>query len=243
MTNLNRLGRRLIVEEKPAEQKPRIFFALPPPATGSPAGAKPRSVAHQARTAPPRENHAENLTKTSRIPPPEQPRKPSRKNARKPPKNPSENQPEYLLEYLVTVCFAQWRRAMGVGAEPGFREVFRLFSRWFSVGFSRALGAAPPEAVRKRTTPTMRGRRVASPAAFRGTTAAAPTSIGATGSRQRSPAVFALQAFPPWSHSSFNSGSQKIPDLGVTLRQRQGHKGMLPAPTTSNHVGVYVGEF
>ena len=53
------------------------------------------------------------------------------------------------LEYLVTVCFAQWRRAMGVGGQTGFREVFGWFSRWFSVGFSRALGAAPPEAVRR----------------------------------------------------------------------------------------------
>ncbi len=187
-------------------------------ATGSPARAKPRSVAHQARTAAaprkPRRKPHENLPNTTAgAAPKTTPKKRTKttpKTSRKPTRIP--------LEYLVTVCFAQWRRAMGVEAETGFREVFGWFSRRFSVGFSRALGAAPPEAVRRGRTPTMRGRRVASPAAFRGATAAAPTSIGATGSRQRSPTVFALQALPPWGHSCFNSGSQKIPDLGVTLR-------------------------
>ena len=118
-------------------------------ATGSPAGAKPRSVAHQARTAPPRENHAENLTKTSRIPPPEPPRKPPRKPARKPPRKPPENQPEYLSNTWLLFVLLNGAVPWGWGPKLVFGRFSGGFRVGFRLGFRAPSGRRPPEAVRR----------------------------------------------------------------------------------------------
>ncbi len=135
------------MEEKPAEQKPRIFVALPPPAA-SPQGAQPEPSREAWPTKParppPRENHAENLTKTSRIPPPEPPRKPPRKPARKPPRKPPENQPEYLSNTWLLFVLLNGAVPWGWGPKLVFGRFSGGFRVGFRLGFRAPSGRRPP---------------------------------------------------------------------------------------------------
>ncbi len=124
------------MEEKPAEQKPRICFALPPPAA-SPQGAQPEP---SREAAPPHENHAKNITKTSRIPPPEPPRKP----ARKPPRKPPENQPEYLSKTGLLILVLNGAVPWGWGAKLVFGRFSGGFRVGFRLGFRAPSGRRPP---------------------------------------------------------------------------------------------------
>ncbi len=131
------------MEEKPAEQKPRIFVALPPPAA-SPQGAQPEPSREAWPTKPARRRPAKTTPKTSRKPP-EYHRRSRPENH---PENPRENHPENQPEYLSNtwLLFVLLNGAVPWGWGP--KLVFGRFSGGcrvgFRLGFRAPSGRRPP---------------------------------------------------------------------------------------------------
>ena len=135
------------MEEKPAEQKPRIFFALPPPAA-SPQGAQPEPSREAWPTKPARRRPAKTTPKTSRKPP-EYHRRSRPENH---PENPRENHPENLpktdpnTSRILGYClFCSMAPCHGGGGRNWFSGGFRVvFRDGFRLGFRAPSGRRPP---------------------------------------------------------------------------------------------------